>query len=99
MAEAIANNPLLEHVDLGGNRLGSRGVVKLAGGLKMLHHLRILELSDNGIEKDAAKHIADVINNNSGLEKLCLNNNNLKGVGMKQICEGIKCHLNSKCWS
>ena len=96
IAEAIANNPLLEHVDLGCNRLGSRGVVKLAGGLKMLRHLKTLGLNDNGIEEDAAKHIAEVINNNTGLETLDLDNNKLNGVGVKNLSKSIQRHSNFK---
>ena len=96
IAEVIANNPLLEHIELGGNRLGSRGVVKLAGGLKMLRHLKILGLSDNKIEEDVVKHIAEVINNNTGLEKLHLSKNRLKRGGAKQLCELIRHHSNFK---
>jgi len=97
--EILANNPLLEQFDLGSNKLGSRGVVKLAGSLKMLYHLKILELNDNeidGVEEDAAKHIAAVINSNAGLEVLDLDNNRLKGAGMKQLCHSVRQHSSFK---
>ena len=92
----IASNPLLEHINLGDNRLGSRGVIKLAGYLKILHYLKTLSLTGTEIKKDTARHIAEVICNNPGLEKLYLNNNQLRGLGMKRLCEGIKQHSSFK---
>ena len=94
--EAITSNPLLEYVYFGGNRLGNRGAIKLSGALKRLNHLKILGFSDNDIDADAAKYIAEVINNNHGLEKLYLNGNRMRGVGVKLLCESIKQHSSFK---
>jgi len=51
----------------------------------MLYHFKVLGPNNNKLGEDAAKHIAGIISSNTGLEKLYLSNNKLKGVGVKQI--------------
>ena len=46
--------------------------------------------------EDAAKDIAEVINSNTGLEELWLNDNRLGGVGVKNLCDNVEQHTSFK---
>jgi len=96
ISDAIISNPLLEEIAVVYSKLGTSGIIALMNTLKRLNHLKELSLNDNEINEDAAKHIAEVINSNTGLERLYLNDNKLGGVGAKQLCEGITQHTNFK---
>ena len=86
----IANNLLLEILDIGDNKLKSEGISDISKALIKLSHLRVLGLYGNDITDDAADDIAGVISKLPVLAKLYLNKNKF-GVGMKSICESL-CH-------
>ena len=90
IAKIIINNPALENINLGHNRLKSKGVIKVANALKTLSHLKVIALYDNGISEVAANDIAEVIDSNTGLEQLWLNDNKLMSSGIKIICQSLK---------
>ena len=81
----INNNPLLQVVTLGDNKLETEGVIKVAKALKNINHghLKVLGLSNNCITDKAANAIADVIHSNTELVRLELN---LQSKGTKIIC-------------
>ena len=85
----IANNLLLEILDIGDNKLKSEGISDISKALIKLSHLRVLGLYGNDITNDAADDIAGVISKLPVLEKLQLSNNTFGVVGIKSICEGL----------
>ena len=77
LARVIKNNPNLEELFLSDNKLGASAVVILKA-LERSSKLTILNLNSNNMTGQVAKHLANVIKNNSSLEELCLLDNNLR---------------------
>ena len=96
VAKVIANNPFLECVNLGYNRLKTTGVSKLVVAFKNLLCLKELSLNSNHIDQTAADDVASMIIGKSKLEKLYINNNRLKDFGLRKVCENLKKHSNLK---
>ena len=86
----IANNLLLEILDISDNELESEGISYISKALMKLSRLRVLGLCGNNITGDAADDIARVISKLPVLEKLLLNNNNFGVAGIKSICESLQ---------
>ena len=88
----IANNSLLEILNLKNNRFRSSGVKVIAEAFENIHHLKILALNGNQIDDNAADDIASIIANNIKLEKLLLHNNALRFESISTICQSLKGH-------
>ena len=94
LCKLIANNPLLEVINLGNNKLRSSGIKAIAKAFKNICHLKLLALNGNQINEEAADDIASIIASNVKIEKLLLHNNTLKSEGIHKICQALKCHKN-----
>lgn len=75
LADVVTNNANLEVLFLGENNgLQSSAVVN---ALAQLSSLKVLDLGNNNLPKQAVQTLSSVINSNIGLEVLFLNNNDL----------------------
>ena len=92
----IENNPFLEDVDIGNNKLKSLGIIKITKAMENLSHLRVLSFDNNQITDKAADDIAKLLIIQKGLQKLWLNDNKLGTTGVKKICQSLKEHSNLK---
>jgi Ran GTPase-activating protein (RanGAP) involved in mRNA processing and transport len=52
--------PILETLELGGNKIGSKGLAILSASLEKITSLKTLDLSENKFGSDGAKHIANI---------------------------------------
>ena len=86
IAKAINCNPQLIDVRLDGNSIQHSAVVILQA-LSKVSSLKILSLQSNDLTEDAGEQISSIIFNNTGLEQLYLNNNNIN--------KGIACIVNA----
>ena len=77
LANVIKNNSGLEKLCLSNNDLRSSATVILQA-LKENSQLKVLNLNDNNMTGQVAEDLANVIKNNSGLQELCLYNNDLR---------------------
>ena len=77
LANVIRSNSGLEQLYLSDNNLKSSAIVILQA-LKDNSQLKFLNLNSNNMTGKVAEDLANVIRNNSGLEQLCLSDNNLK---------------------
>ena len=77
LANVIRNNSGLEQLYLSDNGLKSSASIILQA-LKDNSQLKSLNLNNNNMSGKVVEDLADVIRNKSGLEQLCLSDNNLK---------------------
>ena len=77
LANVIANNPNLQHLGLGENKLGPSAVIILQTLAKCCK-LELLNLLGIDLTELVAKDLENVIKNNPGLEYLYLSDNHLK---------------------
>ena len=77
LANVIKNNSGLEELYLNNNDLRSSGTIILQA-LEENSKLKALNLNNNNMTSQVAKHLANVIKNNSGLEELYLYSNDLR---------------------
>ena len=75
LADLIKRNPLLKFISMPNNNLQSFGFILLKA-LKTLTSIESLDLNNNNMGEAAAKHIADVINNNASIKQWLLSKNN-----------------------
>lgn len=100
MASSIALNlqglEIIEHLDLGGNNLTSKGVIALAKVLKESHSLIELYLDYNNVCHLGATGLSNCLCGNSNLRLLDLRGNKLNERGAIAIAKCLsKCSLNS----
>ena len=89
LALAIETNTSLQRVNLRGNILKTSGMMKIAQSLSWGSNLRMLDICNNQITKEAADAIAIAVLSNKNLETLYLDNNSL-GTGIKIIAAALK---------
>ena len=77
LADVIRSNTSLEELCLSGNDLKS-SVVVVFKALKEICNVRVLHLGNSNMPNEVAVDLANVITNNSSLEALSLNGNNLQ---------------------
>ena len=77
LANVVKTNFNLEQLCLGNNNLGPSAAVILQA-LKENSQLKVLNLNNNNMTGQVAEDLANVIKNNSGLEKFYLSGNDLK---------------------
>ena len=95
LATVISNNSSLEMIGLRNNKLGP-STTKYLQALKESFKITLLDLSDNFVTGQVAEHLADIINNNSGLEYLDLCSNDLKSSAVS-VCQALKKTCEIKC--
>jgi len=72
IADIIADNTVLTHIDLSSNCLGDFGVKKIAQALQLNHTLYSLVLRDNNITEVGLKLLDASLNVNSTLKHISL---------------------------
>ena len=77
LASLILYNTGLEELHLRDNNLGE-GTLKVLKGLQHITSLKLLDLKNNGMPKEASGELALALTSNKHLEKLWLANNNLQ---------------------
>ena len=92
LALVMEGNRCLNALHLNNNNLRSSAFVILQA-LSKISNLRILDLHSNRLNESAGKYISSVICNNTGLNELFLNENNI-GKGILQIIIALQ-HLTS----
>ena len=77
LASVIIHNKALEELHLADNNLGE-GILIVINTLQQITSLRSINLGNNNISREASGELALVIQSNMHLEKLWLENNNLR---------------------
>ncbi|XP_067220804.1 NACHT, LRR and PYD domains-containing protein 3-like isoform X1 [Chanodichthys erythropterus] len=93
LASALRSNPShLRQLDLSWNKLGSAGVTLLCAALKNPNcKLQILWLWECGVTDEGCAALASLLRSKpSHLRELVLSWNNLRDLGMKLLCTGLK---------
>ena len=88
LVNVIKNNSNLRQIALENNILGPSAAVILQA-LKEKYQLKLLNLNSNNMTGQVAEDLANVIQNNSGLEELYVSNNNL-GPSACMILQALK---------
>ena len=88
LSNIISSNTSLREFCVGNNKLKS-SIIIILKYLHKISSLRRLELNDNEIPEEAGEAIASVILNNTKLEHLVLNNNNI-GKGVFSIFKALQ---------
>ena len=88
LALAIECNQCLSTLKLHGNDLHCSSVVILQA-LSYISSLKVLHLQSNQLTEDAGEYLSSVILNNTGLNELFLDNNNI-GKGVLPIAKALK---------
>ena len=91
LALVIKHNQYLNALHVNNNNLRSSAFVILQA-LSTISNLRILDLHSNRLNEYAGEYVSSVICNNTGLNELFLNDNNI-GKGILQIIKALQ-HLN-----
>ena len=91
ISSVIACNTGLEKLLLDDNVLESSGIIKICAGIiKCISNLRVLRISNNYIETEAADDIAEVIIHNPLLEVVDVENNRLLSEGVIKIAKALR---------
>ena len=88
IALAIEVNINLKKVYLHNNILGS-SIIDILNALCKISTLKVLGLDDNLMPQETGETLASIITQNTGLEELHLNNNNL-GIGSVEIAKALQ---------
>ena len=89
LATALQSNDSLIALDLANNNLNDSAIIILQCVSMIISQLRLLNLEGNHMPKEAGEALGSVIANNSGIEILLLNKNNL-GDGALHIARALK---------
>jgi len=82
--------PWLKELDLGGNKIGDKGVDNLAPNLGRLDNLEILCLHENDIGDEGAVCLATAIAQLKNLSKLIIFSNRIRQVGARSIAKSFQ---------
>ncbi len=88
LAKLVTNNQSLHYADFDLNKLGSDGIRILCRSIKNCS-LEELSLSCNSIGPEAGQYLAHLINNNSSIQKILLDDNELGSEGIVALTKGI----------
>ena len=83
MGKALAENSTLQFLDLSSNRVGLKGAIALADGLRENQTLRSLQINGNPIGDEGATKIIDAVGVNCSVRDLGLQDCLGKEVGSK----------------
>lgn len=88
----------LQSIKIGGNRIGDRGMITLAGVLANDGVIRILDVSSTGFGESGAVAVGGMLENTSSLEWLSMEWNLIgSGKGAKAIGAGLASSFTLKC--
>ena len=100
VANLIANNDKLQHINLSECGFGAKGVLMVTTALKQFTRISYLNLESNYLSGDLqviAENIAAIITNNKDIEYLYLPNCQFPSKDIKVIFEALKVRLSLKC--
>ncbi|XP_076849577.1 NACHT, LRR and PYD domains-containing protein 3-like [Brachyhypopomus gauderio] len=81
----------LKELEINNNDLQDSGVEQLCAGLKSSNcKLEILRLSLCGLTEESCKSLISVLQTETSLKQLEINNNDLQDSGVEQLCAGLK---------
>ncbi|XP_076851498.1 NACHT, LRR and PYD domains-containing protein 3-like isoform X3 [Brachyhypopomus gauderio] len=81
----------LKELEINNNDLQDSGVEQLCAGLKSSNcKLEILRLSLCGLTEESCKSLISVLQTETSLKQLEMNNNDLQDSGVEQLCAGLK---------
>ncbi|XP_076848279.1 NACHT, LRR and PYD domains-containing protein 3-like isoform X1 [Brachyhypopomus gauderio] len=81
----------LKELEINNNDLQDSGVEQLCAGLKSSNcKLEILRLSLCGLTEESCKSLTSVLQTETSLKQLEINNNDLQDSGVEQLCAGLK---------
>ncbi|XP_076851920.1 NACHT, LRR and PYD domains-containing protein 3-like isoform X2 [Brachyhypopomus gauderio] len=81
----------LKELEMNNNDLKDSGVEQLCAGLKSSNcKLEILRLSLCGLTEESCKSLISVLQTETSLKQLEINNNDLQDSGVEQLCAGLK---------
>ncbi|XP_076851967.1 NACHT, LRR and PYD domains-containing protein 3-like [Brachyhypopomus gauderio] len=81
----------LKELEINNNDLQDSGVEQLCAGLKSSNcKLEILRLSGCGLTEESCKSLTSVLQTETSLKQLEINNNDLQDSGVEQLCAGLK---------
>ena len=89
LAEVITNNPELRMLGMTRTCVHADGAAKVVTALKSLSNLKILDISGNNINEEAADDITSVFTNNPNIVKLFVANNCLGTTGISKIADAL----------
>ena len=85
IASVIMRNSSLEDLRLRNNKLMTDGIITIAQSLCYISTLKILDINTNQITDEAVDVLSKVISSNTGIEHLCLGDNNFQAGIMKVL--------------
>ncbi|XP_076851497.1 NACHT, LRR and PYD domains-containing protein 3-like isoform X2 [Brachyhypopomus gauderio] len=81
----------LKELEINNNDLQDSGVEQLCAGLKSSNcKLEILRLSGCGLTEESCKSLTSLLQTETSLKQLEINNNDLQDSGVEQLCAGLK---------
>ena len=99
VVQFVTSNPELEELLLNNNSIGTTGVIKICRCIKDINTLRIFNLTGNIVGDEATDALVSVIESNTALEKISLDDNMLFNNVSTIITKlsSLKClHINCK---
>jgi Ran GTPase-activating protein (RanGAP) involved in mRNA processing and transport len=90
LADALQYNSGLETLSLSSNRIGDQGALRLSSSLMAnMSQVKELDLSDTGITDEGINCLAEMLQRNTCLTHLWLDNNYIGNPGIKTLTDAI----------
>ncbi|XP_076848301.1 NACHT, LRR and PYD domains-containing protein 3-like [Brachyhypopomus gauderio] len=91
LTSVLQTETSLKQLEINNNDLQDSGVEQLCAGLKSSNcKLEILRLSGCGLTEESCKSLTSVLQTETSLKQLEINNNDLQDSGVEQLCAGLK---------
>ena len=97
IAAIVSQNSKLKILDLQNNNFKTAGMIKIARALKRCSSLTLFSINNNDVGEEAAEDLGVVFSQNLKLQKLDLQNNNFKTLGMMKIAKALQ-NISSLTW-
>jgi Ran GTPase-activating protein (RanGAP) involved in mRNA processing and transport len=90
LSEALAENKILQSLDLHYNQISDSGAKSLSDALKINRTLKTLDIGDNQITAAGAQYFSDALKANQTLQSLTLRTNSIGDAGARYLGEALK---------
>jgi len=90
IADCLENKTYLEVLNLGKNKILSKGAIAITNSLEKNTTLKVLDLHKNGIEQDTASRLSSMLANKANLLELNISQNNFETQGMIMIGKALQ---------
>ena len=90
IATVFSHNTKLQELYIDNNDVKTVGMIKIMKAVRNISTLTVFSIRNNDVDEEAANDIGTVLFCNVKLEKIFLDNNSLKTVGMIRIAEALQ---------